>query len=164
MKNTSAKIVETYAGIQDISMRVRGAGKTLVTINGCFDIFHNGHIFFISRASEEADCLICCVNTDESVRRLKGAGRPCHNLRKRVAVLSTFRWIDYIVPFDEEDPRAVLEIIKPHVHCNGQEYGTDCIESKVVRRNGGRLVLIERQDVVSSTNILSFLRDPNASR
>lgn len=163
MNKALAHIARDYEDIADIANCVRASGKTIVTMNGCFDLVHSGHVYFALRCAEQGDCLICCMNSDDSVRRLKGPERPYQEFEKRSAVISAFRWVDYIVAFEEDDPRAVLEYIKPDVHCNGAEYGINCVEAETVKRNGGRIVLVDRMEGFSTTEVVASLTAPETS-
>ncbi|NJL71569.1 MAG: hypothetical protein HC888_08110 [Candidatus Competibacteraceae bacterium] len=102
--------------------------------------------------------LICGLNSDLSVRRLKGAQRPICPEPERIAVLSAIRWIDYITVFDELDPIRLLEMVRPDVHTNGSDYGLDCIEAPTVRKHGGRIHVVERVDAPSTTALLERIR------
>ena len=133
---------------------LRKEKKTIATLNGSFDLLHAGHLFIIHEASKQADQLIVALNSDRSVRSYKGPNRPIVSLQFRLEMVAALEFVDFVTWFDEADPRALLQKIKPDVHVNGQEYGENCIEAEVVKANGGKLHLVERIASLSTSNIL----------
>ncbi|HII17063.1 TPA: adenylyltransferase/cytidyltransferase family protein [Candidatus Woesearchaeota archaeon] len=129
-------------------------GKSIVTCNGCFDILHAGHIKFLEEAKSHGDILIVAINTDAYITKKKGRGRPVNSQDDRALVLAALACVDYVAIFAEDTPIALLEELKPDVHCNGEEYGENCVEAATVRKNGGRLHLIRNYKGLSTTNIL----------
>jgi rfaE bifunctional protein nucleotidyltransferase chain/domain len=121
----------------------RLAGRTVVFTNGCFDILHKGHIVVLEAASREGDYLVVGVNSDCSVRRLKGAGRPVMPLESRMACLAAIRFVDLVVPFDEPDPAALVEALAPSVMVKGGDYRAGEIAgASSVLSAGGRVVIV----------------------
>ena len=114
--------------------------KTLVLTNGAFDILHVGHIRCLQAASELGDILVVAVNTDESVRRLKGEGRPVVPLQERMEILAAFEGVDYVIPFGEDDPRQVIRTLRPDIHAKGTDYREEeMVEKDEVLKYGGRI-------------------------
>jgi rfaE bifunctional protein nucleotidyltransferase chain/domain len=140
--------------LEQLAADLRKEGKKIVTCNGCFDIIHVGHIKFLTEAKKQGDVLIIGLNSDKSVKANKGPKRPINNQNDRAEVLSALEIVDYVTIFDEEDPRGLLSIIKPDVHCNGEEYGEDCIEADVIKKNGGRIHLIKLVKGISTTKLI----------
>lgn len=141
----------------DLAMQadlLRKQGKQIVTINGSFDLLHRGHVHILREARRQGDVLIVGLNSDASVRRYKGSNRPVVGEADRAEMLLALRMVDYVHLFDEDDPRAFLAEVRPDVHVNGAEYGTDCIEADVVRAHGGRLHLVPRLPGFSSSDII----------
>jgi rfaE bifunctional protein nucleotidyltransferase chain/domain len=135
--------------------RLRAAGGTLVATGGCFDLLHPGHIRTLEAARELGDRLVVCLNSDTSVRRLKGPGRPVVPQEDRAAVLRALRCVDEVVIFDEDTPEAVLERLRPHVWAKGGDYtAADLPEAEVVARWGGRVELLPFLEGRSSTRLL----------
>lgn len=132
--------------------------KTIATLNGSFDLMHAGHLFMIYEASKVADVLIVALNTDASIKAYKSADRPIIPLKERIEMMTALGFVDYVTWFEETDPRALLEIIKPDVHVNGVEYGEECVEAATVRKNGGRLHLVERLPALSTSEILKKVK------
>ncbi|MBW2981198.1 adenylyltransferase/cytidyltransferase family protein [Candidatus Woesearchaeota archaeon] len=138
----------------DLIKKLRGQNKKIVTCNGCFDILHVGHIKFLREAKQQGDVLIVGLNSDKSVKMSKGPKRPINNQDDRAEVVSALEIVDYVTVFDEKDPRKLLSIIKPDVHCNGEEYGKGCIEGDIVKRYGGKIYLIKLVKGFSTTKII----------
>lgn len=97
-------------------------GKKVVFTNGCFDVIHAGHIDLLQKAKEKGDILVVGLNSDSSIRRLKGNSRPVNTLNQRIKVLSSIQYIDYIVVFDDDTPLQLIEEIKPNVLVKGGDY------------------------------------------
>jgi len=120
----------------------RITGKTIAFTNGCFDILHEGHIFSLSQAAKEADCLIVGVNADASVRKLKGEHRPINNQHSRSLILASLLIVDAVVIFEEDTPLELIKKILPDVLVKGGDYTVDTIVgAKEVIANGGRVVI-----------------------
>jgi|SRR3989338_1533093 len=149
--------IKTAGEIKQIAEKLKKDGKKIVTCNGCFDILHIGHIKFLKEAKEQGDALIVGLNSDSSVKLNKGDRRPINDENSRAGVLAALGCVDYIVIFSEKDPRKVLEKIKPDIHVNGEEYGENCIESAVVKKNGGKIYLIKKYGDFSTTNLIKRL-------
>lgn len=149
------KSLEEILEIVDASKK---SGKIVVSTNGCFDILHIGHIRYLERAKKLGDILIVGVNSDESVKLLKGVGRPVVPLNERMEVLSALSCIDYVFPFNELRPFSWLERVKPDIHVKGGDYPQDMIDRPVVERYGGKLVIIDKTENKSTTDILEKMR------
>ncbi len=132
---------------------LRAKKKTIGTLNGSFDLLHAGHLYILREAKMQADVLIVALNSDASIQKYKSPKRPIISLEHRVEMLEALECVDYVTWFDETDPRAILEKIKPDVHCNGEEYGQNCIEADVVRKYG-RLHLIKRIPGLATSQII----------
>jgi D-beta-D-heptose 7-phosphate kinase/D-beta-D-heptose 1-phosphate adenosyltransferase len=134
-------------------------GRRIVFTNGCFDLLHRGHIAYLNRAKSLADVLIVGVNTDAGVRRLKGADRPINPLADRIEVLAALAAVDYIVPFEEETPEALISIIRPDVFVKGGDYRRDQLpEAGLVEALGGTLQLLPFLEDRSTTGIIERIR------
>jgi rfaE bifunctional protein nucleotidyltransferase chain/domain len=139
----------------------RKQGRVVVWTNGCFDILHVGHVESLKAARRLGDILVVGVNDDAHVRRVKGEGRPIHDLAQRIAVLSALEVVDHVVAFSEETPSEVLGRLKPDVHCKGADYappnGAPIPEAEIVRAYGGRIEFLPLVAGVSTTSIASRL-------
>ncbi|MBI2110058.1 adenylyltransferase/cytidyltransferase family protein [Candidatus Woesearchaeota archaeon] len=140
--------------VETLANRLREKSKKIVTTNGSFDILHEGHFYFLREAKEQGDVLIVGLNSDSSVRKNKGLGRPINNQEIRALNLTKLEYVDYVVIFYETTPNELLKKIKPHVHVNGEEYGNNCVEAPVVRQYGGRIHLVRRIEGYSTTRII----------
>lgn len=130
-------------------------GKTYVVTNGCFDILHVGHVRYLQKTKEFADYLIVMLNSDVSVKALKGEGRPINNQQDRAEILSALSCVDYVVLFDEKSPGELLEDIKPDVYTKGADYTLETLpERDIVLRNNIRVEFIEFVQGKSTTNVI----------
>lgn len=127
----------------------------VVFTNGCFDLVHRGHVDYLSKARDLGDCLIVGLNSDDSVRRLKGPKRPISNQSSRAAVLAAFSFVDYVVVFDEDTPLNLIKSIKPDILVKGGDYSHDnVVGADFVESYGGRLELIPLVPGESTTNLV----------
>jgi rfaE bifunctional protein nucleotidyltransferase chain/domain len=136
----------------------KAEGKKIVTLNGSFDLLHAGHLYIIHQAKLQGDLLFVALNSDASIRAYKSPDRPIIKLNHRLEMMAALEFVDFLTWFDETDPRKILERIAPDVHVNGAEYGDNCIEAEVVRRHGGRLHLVERIPLLSSSEVITKIK------
>lgn len=130
----------------------RRTGRRIVTTTGCFDILHSGHVRFLTRARELGDVLVVGLNGDSSVRTLKGADRPLNKAADRAMVLSSIRWVDHVVVFDDLLPIRFLDAVRPSIYCKSAEYEANALpEAEVVRRHGGEVRILPHEDAVSTS-------------
>jgi D-beta-D-heptose 7-phosphate kinase/D-beta-D-heptose 1-phosphate adenosyltransferase len=156
--DTDAARLVPRAALGQLAATLRAKGKRIATINGSFDILHNGHLHILNEARQRGDVLIVGVNSDASVRSYKGPGRPMVPERGRAEMLLALRMVDYVHIFDEPDPIAFLKELRPDVHVNGSEYGEACIESETVRRGGGEIHIVSRIPGLSTSGLISALK------
>lgn len=133
---------------------IRSRHKTIVTLNGSFDLLHSGHLHILHEASKCGDVLIVALNSDESIKRYKSKNRPFITLSERLKMVSAISFVDYVTWFEEDDPRELLRKIRPNVHVNGADWGEDCIERSVVEEVGGRLQIVKLVPGLSTTAIV----------
>ncbi|HEY9755073.1 MAG TPA: D-glycero-beta-D-manno-heptose 1-phosphate adenylyltransferase [Oculatellaceae cyanobacterium] len=135
---------------------LKASGKKVVTTNGCFDLLHVGHVRFLKAARALGDALVVGMNTDASVRKLKGEKRPIQNENDRAEILSSLACVDFVCLFDEDTPVELLKVLKPNVHAKGADYKpSDLAETPVVESFGGRLEIIDLVPGRSTTNIVA---------
>lgn len=151
MRNSKIKTIDE---IGQIAGKLKKEGKKIVTCNGAFDILHIGHIKFLEEAKKQGDILIVGLNSDSSVKLNKKQGRPVNTEENRAGVLAAVEFVDYITIFSEKDPRRLLEVIKPDVHVNGEEYGKNCLEANTVKKYGGRMYTVKLKKGYSTTNLI----------
>jgi rfaE bifunctional protein nucleotidyltransferase chain/domain/rfaE bifunctional protein kinase chain/domain len=138
-----------------LAASVRAAGGTVVATGGCFDLLHAGHVRSLEAARSLGDCLIVCLNSDASVRRLKGPDRPLVPQADRAAVLEALSYVDAVAVFEEDDPRAILRELRPHVWAKGGDYAArELPEAAVLREWGGHVVLVRHVPGRSTTGLI----------
>lgn len=148
-------VVLTWEKAKEIAERLKKEGKTLVTTNGCFDILHRGHVDYLEKAQDQGDFLLVGVNSDESVRKLKGEGRPVNTAEDRAYVLSALASVDGVCVFSEDTPEKWLNFIQPDLHVKGGDYRPeDLPETKVVRAYGGEVKIFKYVDGYSTTSTI----------
>lgn len=144
----------------DIRNKIKSVGKKLVFTNGCFDIIHRGHISYLNEAKKLGDYLIIGVNSDSSVRGLKGEGRPVNNENDRAFVLDNLKPVDFVVIFNEETPYNVIKEILPDFLVKGGDWKEDqIVGSDVVKSSGGQVISLKYIDNYSTTNILKKIEE-----
>ncbi len=137
----------------------RARGLTIAFANGAFDLLHVGHIRYLEGAKREADRLIVAINSDSSVRALKGPTRPILPETDRAELVEALRAVDYVVVFDAPTVTTLLELLKPDVHCKGTDYTVDTVpERDTVRAYGGRIAIVGDPKDHSTTDLLSRLK------
>jgi rfaE bifunctional protein nucleotidyltransferase chain/domain len=142
-----------------LAARVRAQGGTVVATGGCFDLLHAGHVRTLESARRLGDCLVVCLNSDASVRRLKGPERPLVGQDDRAAVLAALRCVDAVVVFEEDDPRAVLRELRPHVWAKGGDYAVaELPEAETLAEWGGRAVVVPYVAGHSTTRLIEVAR------
>lgn len=143
----------------------RRAGERVVMANGCFDILHVGHIRYLQAAKALGGRLVVAVNADDSVRELKGAGRPVMPDAERAEILAALESVDAVVIFPEPDVRALLNEIRPDVQAKGTDYTADSVpERDVVASYGGRVAIVGDPKDHSATGIIDQMREGSARR
>ena len=139
--------------------KLHSEGKTVVTTNGCFDILHVGHVRYLEKTKSFADVLIVLLNSDKSVRSIKGEGRPVNNENDRAEILSALRCVDYVVLFDEDSPRNLLDEMKPDFYTKGADYSMETLpEADIMIKNGTKVKFIDFVEGKSTTNIINKIR------
>ena len=140
--------------------KLRAAGKRVVWTNGCFDIIHAGHVSYLERAAGEGDVLVVGLNSDRSVRAVKGPDRPIVPEAERAIILGAFEAVDYVTVFDDASPLGAIDTLRPDVYAKGGDYTVDTInqeERRLVEGYGGRIAIIPGVDGRSTTNIVRRL-------
>jgi D-glycero-beta-D-manno-heptose 1-phosphate adenylyltransferase len=139
---TRNKVVSREQLIEHVRQE-RRAGRTIAFANGCFDILHVGHIRYLESAAREADVLVVALNDDDSVRRLKGEGRPILSASDRAELVAALRCVDYVIIFSELTVGPLLTAMRPDVHCKGTDYTVESVpERDIVLGYGGRTAIV----------------------
>jgi rfaE bifunctional protein nucleotidyltransferase chain/domain len=144
--------------ITKISFELKSKGKKIVFTNGCFDILHRGHVEYLSKAKQLGDVLIVGLNSDSSVKMIKGDKRPIVPQEDRAFILSNLSFVDYVVIFDEPTPYELISKIVPDVLVKGSDWSQENVVGKdIVEANGGKVVLIEIVPGRSTTNVIKTI-------
>ena len=148
------------AELNSLIKELRNENKKIVFTNGCFDILHVGHVKYLQKSAEFGDILIIGLNSDSSVKKLKGESRPINNELDRAYVLCALEAVDYVVIFEENSPVNLLNKIKPDIYAKGADYTLETLpEAPIVLKNGGRVEFIEFVDGKSTTNIINSIKN-----
>ncbi|MDA0119099.1 bifunctional D-glycero-beta-D-manno-heptose-7-phosphate kinase/D-glycero-beta-D-manno-heptose 1-phosphate adenylyltransferase HldE [Vibrio sp. T11.5] len=151
--------VITEQALIDAVKNAQSKGEKVVMTNGCFDILHAGHVSYLNHAAELGDRLIVAVNTDESVKRLKGPGRPVNPTDRRMAVLAGLGAVDWVVPFSEDTPQRLISEVLPDLLVKGGDYKPEEIAGgKEVIANGGEVKVLNFEDGCSTTEIIDAIK------
>ena len=161
-KKRQAQKSLSHRWVTEVVAGARRRGERIVFTNGCFDILHAGHVGYLNEASQLGDRLIVAVNDDDSARRLKGGGRPVNRLEQRMQVLEGLTAVDWVVPFSEDTPEALLAEIRPDVLAKGGDYAVDdIVGASFVRGYGGDVRVLSLVDDCSTSNIIEHLHSAN---
>ncbi|MCI0656686.1 MAG: D-glycero-beta-D-manno-heptose 1-phosphate adenylyltransferase [Acidobacteria bacterium] len=154
MRNPTSKIV-SRAALAAVSRRMAREGKRLVFTNGCFDLMHPGHVRLLNRARRLGDALAVALNSDASVRRLKGPGRPILKQKERAEILAALECVDFVAVFSEPPPRQIIRAVRPKVLVKGGDWSPSRIVGRAtVEAAGGAVRVIPLQKGFSTTAIL----------
>ena len=147
--------IVTQDEIIEIVSKGQKNGKTYVATNGFFDILHVGHVRYLQKTKSLADYSIVMLNSDKSVKLIKGESRPINNQEVRAEILTALCYVDYVVLFEEKSPAALLEKIKPDIYTKGADYTFETLpEKEIAERNGIKVEFIEFVQGKSTTNII----------
>lgn len=146
--------------IAEFVRNLQKSGKTVVATNGCFDILHVGHVRYLQKTKSFADYSIVLLNSDKSVKAIKGENRPINNENDRAEILCALSCVDYIVMFDENSPRDLLDEIKPDVYTKGADYTIETLpEADIMLKNNIRVEFIEFVHGKSTTNTINKIKE-----
>jgi len=142
-----------------LAMRRREENLTIALANGCFDLLHPGHIAFLQGAAAEADILVVGINADDTVRVLKGAGRPIMGAADRARLVTALGMVDYATIFAESTADRLIELLRPNVHCKGTDYSSGVPEEATAHRVGVRVALVGGPKTHNTTDILHTIQE-----
>lgn len=158
----AAKIIP-WDEVDALVARLRGEGRTIVFTNGVFDLLHIGHVRYLREAKSYGDVLILGLNSDASVRRIKGPRRPIVPERERAEMLAALECVDYVIIFEEDTPEALIRKVAPDVHVKGGDYKPDDLpEAPLVRSLGGRVVVTSLVNGKSTTITIGRVLETHA--
>jgi rfaE bifunctional protein nucleotidyltransferase chain/domain len=156
---TTSPTVSTAAEAAAFARDVQARGGTVVFTNGVFDLLHTGHVRYLQAARALGDALVVAVNSDRSVRAIKGPDRPVNSQAERAEVLLALGWVDAAVIFDEDTPHQIIGIVQPDVLVKGADWGpTDIIGRDIVERRGGRVVRIPLVEGQSTSGLIDRVK------
>jgi D-beta-D-heptose 7-phosphate kinase/D-beta-D-heptose 1-phosphate adenosyltransferase len=151
--------IKSFAEIAPVAAQARASGKRVVFTNGCFDLLHRGHVYILRQAKAKGDILIVGLNSDRSVKILKGASRPVLPETDRVELIAAMEMVDYVVLFDEPDPYRLIAAIKPDVLAKGGDWSLDkIVGADIVTESGGTISIIPYLQGFSTTEIIERIR------
>ena len=151
-------------------IRFSNLDKVMVFVSGCFDFLHNEHISFLAWARELGDYLVVAINSDESIRKLKGKDRPFRTLEKRITMLIPNVYVNYIIQFEEKDATKILEILKPQIFAKGRNYvlppfqsttkkvAINQYERRIIESYGGKIYFLDKEAKESSSNLIKKIK------
>jgi len=141
----------------------RESGERIILANGCFDLFHAGHVRYLSGAKDLGGFLVVAINSDRQVRELKGPSRPFITASERAEIVSGFRFVDLVTIFDEPNVEAIIAAIRPDFHAKGTDYTTDSVpERETVIKYGGRVAIVGDPKDHSSTELIAAVSGVDA--
>ncbi|MCX7975278.1 MAG: D-glycero-beta-D-manno-heptose 1-phosphate adenylyltransferase [Candidatus Aminicenantes bacterium] len=154
-KRQGARIILDWKKLKELREKWRHQGKKVVFTNGCFDLLHAGHIWLFKKAKELGDILIVAVNSDASLRRLKGPKRPVFPLKERLEILAAIEDIDVLTAFSQDTPQKIISLLRPDILVKGGDWPPDqVVGRKEVEESGGRVILIPYLPGLSTTQLL----------
>ena len=154
-----AKKIMTLEQAKAFMQACKTIGKTVAFTNGCFDILHPGHLFSLAQTAKEADYLLVGLNSDASVKRLKGPARPINTTESRASILANLVLVDVVVVFEEDTPLQLIQTLLPDVLVKGGDYTIDTIVgAKEVIANGGKVIINPIVEGFSTTNIIEKIK------
>jgi D-beta-D-heptose 7-phosphate kinase/D-beta-D-heptose 1-phosphate adenosyltransferase len=143
-----------------IRAALKNEGKKVVFTNGCFDLIHSGHVDYLVKAKEMGDVLILALNTDSSIKRIKGNKRPILKQDERAFIVSNLKPVDYVIFFEEDTPAKIIEEIIPDILVKGADWSIENIVGReVVEANGGEVKTIKFVNDQSTSNIIKIIKD-----
>ena len=142
--------------------RAREEGLKIAFTNGCFDILHYGHVSYLQRAKTQNRVLVVGLNSDQSVRRIKGKDRPINGQKERAFVLAALQCVDFVTIFEEDTPLKLIEKIKPDILIKGADWkGKEVVGSEVVKKNGGKVEFVKYMSGYSTTSLIEKMQSPH---
>lgn len=149
------KKLYTLSQLKKIIQEHKKRGQKVVLANGCFDLIHVGHIRYLKESKKKGDILVLALNSDSSIRKLKGEGRPILNQKERADITSSFYFIDYITFFDEPNVEKILLALKPDIHAKGSDYTEETVpEKETVKGYGGTIAITGGPKIKSTSQLI----------
>lgn len=160
IKKIYKKILDSEDKLNFTIQEIKKKSKKIVFTNGCFDILHRGHIEYLSYAKDLGDILLVAINSDESVKKIKGTNRPINSLNDRMFLLASLVFVDYVTYFEETTPIEILKKIQPNIHVKGGDYRKeDLPERSIIESYGGTIQILPFIEGYSTTNIIKKMKN-----
>jgi len=151
--------VKSLDELKSITVQARRNGKTVVFTNGCFDLLHRGHVHVLRKAKALGDILVVAINSDGSVKAIKGPNRPVLSESDRAELVAAMEMVDYVALFDEPDPYKMIAAIRPNVLVKGGDWGPEeIVGADIVKQDGGKVAVIPYLKGFSTTEIIERIR------
>ncbi len=158
IQNCYTKKIKGKEALKSVLSELKAAGKKIAFTNGCFDLLHTGHIRYLAKARSLADALVVAINSDSSVKKIKGDKRPLIPEDERAEVLAALEFVDHVVIFDETDPHEIISYLLPDILVKGADWGYDKIIGRdIVEGSGGKVVRVRLTDGASTSNIIESI-------
>lgn len=155
---TSAAPIVSRETLAEVAAEARSSGSRIILTNGCFDLFHVGHIRYLRGAKALGGFVVTAINSDRQVLRLKGPGRPFMPEHERAEIVASIRWVDAVTIFDEPTVEELLLAIRPDIHAKGTDYSADTVpEREIVRSYGGEIAIVGDPKDHSSTELIASI-------
>ena len=152
--------LKTLDELGAVAAQARSGGKIVVFTNGCFDLLHRGHVHVLREAKAAGDLLIVAINSDQSVKAIKGPARPICSEADRLELIAAMEMVDYVILFDEPDPYKLIAAIKPNVLAKGGDWdASEVIGADIVKQEGGRVLLVPYLKGSSTSEIIERIRN-----
>lgn len=159
-KYFSEKVINNWTDLKIELDWLKSENNKIVFTNGCFDLLHSGHLHLLSEAKKQGDILVVALNSDDSVKRLKGNSRPIKTVNERMNIISSMGIVDFVVSFNQDTPKELIEYISPNVLVKGGDYKADnIVGAKFVKENGGNVHVVDFQANLSTSNIVKSLKE-----
>ncbi|MFH1459587.1 MAG: D-glycero-beta-D-manno-heptose 1-phosphate adenylyltransferase [Candidatus Omnitrophota bacterium] len=147
--------IKSLKQLSTIVLHLRHAKKKIAFTNGCFDLIHYGHIHYLEQAKKKTDFLIVAINSDSSVKKIKGPSRPITSQKNRARVIAALECVDYVTVFNQSTPQKLIEKLKPDILIKGADWKkADIVGSETVIKNGGKIVRIKLIKKLSTTQLI----------
>ncbi len=154
------KIIKDLNLLKEKLLEEKKKNKKVVFTNGCFDLIHKGHIILLKKAKSEGDLLVVAINSDDSIRRLKGGDRPIFAEDERAEVLAAFQMVDFVTIFSEENPHKIISELKPDILVKGGDWKIETVVGRdIVEANGGKVVIIPQVKGYSTSKIIEKIKE-----
>ena len=157
---TKGKIIEDISLLKKKLLEEKKNKKRIVFANGCFDLIHKGHITLFKKAKKEGDILVVAINSDKSVEKLKGKGRPIFPALERAEILASFQMVDFVTIFNEETPYEIISELKPDILVKGGDWRKEQVVGRdIVEASGGKVVIIPQVNGYSTSKIVEKIKN-----